>query len=223
MLGAAVARADIIPPSGLVSGDHFRLVFVSSQTRLSDSTSFANWDAFVTALADAAGLGIYNGGVVAWHALGSISVPGQNAFDRLPNSSIPIYDINGDLIASAANDIWSGTLLHAIDYTETGVPLSTLVWTATLPNGHITPDLQGLGAFGNQVVGNSAASDSSWIDSTSAFNLNPPHSVYGYSDVITVRAAVPEPDTILLALTAAALLGFARRRRIVARANDVIQ
>jgi hypothetical protein len=207
-LGISAAQADILPPSGLNPGEQFRLVFVSSQTRISDEASFGPLDQFIAGLADAAGLGVYNGSPVGWHVLGSQSLPGLSAIARLPNSAVPIYDINGDLVANAAHDIWSGTLLHAIDYTETAVISATLVWTATLPTGHVPPSNQGLGDFGDEVVGSSSASDGGWVDFGEAFNLNPAHSFYGFSDVITVAAPVPEPNTMTLLVTTATLLGL---------------
>ena len=213
-LGFTAAQADILPPPGLNPGDQFRLVFVSSQTRIADQGD----DQFLTGLADAAGLGVYNANPVGWHVLGSQSSPGPSAIDRLPNSAVPIYNTNGDLVANAAHDIWSGTLLHAIAYTETAVVMDTLVWTATLPNGHVPPTNQGLGDFGDVVVGRSSASDGGWVDFDLAFSNNPPHSFYGFSDVITVAAPVPEPNTVTLFVTTAPLLGLLalpwhRRRR----------
>jgi len=82
-------------------------------------------------LASAAGLAVYNGGSEALHVLGS-GAQALNTIDRLPNSSIPIYDMKCDLVASAAHDIWSGTLIHAIHFTELASPLSILAFTATL-------------------------------------------------------------------------------------------
>jgi len=207
VLGVSAAQADILPPLGLNPGAQFRLIFVSSQTRVSDEANFGPLDAFVTGLASAAGLGVYNGTPVGWHVLGSQASPGLSAIDRLPNSMVPIYDTHKDLVANAAHDIWSGALLHAIDYTEAGVILDTLVWTATLPNGHVPPNNQGLGDFGDEIVGSSSASDSTWVDFGEAFNLNPPHSFYAFSDVITVAAPVSAPSTLTLFLMTVPVLG----------------
>jgi len=207
VLGVSVAQADVLPPLGLNPGDQFRLIFVSSQTRVSDEANFGPLDAFVTGLASAAGLGVYNGTPVGWHVLGSQSSPGLSAIDRLPNSVVPIYDTHKDLVANVAHDIWSGALLHAIDYTEAGVILDTLVWTATLLNGHVPPNNQGLGDFGDEIVGSSSASDSTWVDFGEAFNLNPPHSFYAFSDVITVAAPVSAPSSLTLFLMTAPVLG----------------
>jgi hypothetical protein len=92
-------------------------------------------------------------------------------------------------------------LLHAIDCTETGSILNTLVWTATVPSGLLDPTLQGLGELGDEIVDNSSNSDSGWIDFGKAFNVLPARSLYGYSDVVTVAATVPEPNTSVLVLT----------------------
>src|SRR5262249_2822009 len=216
-LGTVVAHADILPPLGLKPGDQFRLAFVSSNTEV----AAAGVDSFVSGVADAAGLGGYNGSTVGWHILGSRSNPLPNAIDLLPNSSVPIYDMNGDLVANAAHDIWSGTLLHAINYTETASILNPLVWTATLPDGHVPPTNQGLGDFGDVVVGNSSASDGGWVDFGQAFSQSQ-HSFYGYSDVISVSTTAPEPSTGLLLLTVIPLLVFGRRSHLNPRISNYL-
>ena len=79
-----------------------------------------------------------------------------NVIDRLPNSSVPIYDMC-DLVASAAHDIWSGTLIHAINFTRLASPLSILAFTATLLDRLLDLTLQGFGEFGDQIVGNASS------------------------------------------------------------------
>jgi len=113
-----------------------------------------------------------------------------------------------DLVASAAHDIWSGRLIHAINFTRLASPLSILAFTATLLDRLLDLTLQGFGEFGDQIVANASSSDSSWVDFGESFNLTP-HSFYGFSDVITVAAQpVLEPSSITLGLTVIALLGL---------------
>src|SRR5262249_43675213 len=57
LLGVTLpARADIMTPSTLNPGDQFRVIFVSSGTRDATSSTIADYDTFITNLANAAGL-----------------------------------------------------------------------------------------------------------------------------------------------------------------------
>jgi hypothetical protein len=87
-----------------------------------------------------------------------------NAKDRLPSSSIPIYNMHGDMVANATHDIWSGSVLHAIEYDETGSIFIDRIWTGTHFDGTAEPGEQLGTALPEQ--GDSTSSDLSWFSAS---------------------------------------------------------
>jgi hypothetical protein len=92
-----------------------RVVFVSSALYTGDLGGLAGADAKCQALASAAGLG---GTFMAWLTLED---PGNTpARARLSHATVPYVLVDGTVVASDWAGLTSGTLLHAIDQTETG-------------------------------------------------------------------------------------------------------
>src|SRR4051812_8690328 len=84
------ARADVTAPAGLNPGDHFRLVFVTTNVIDAPSASIGNYDSVVTGEANGAGLLSYNGSSVTWQTLASTEGGATVAANRL-TTSVPIY------------------------------------------------------------------------------------------------------------------------------------
>src|SRR5436853_1072771 len=104
-----LANAGVIAaPLELNPGDHFRLVFVTSTSFKVQSSDITVYDNFVSGVAATAGLNSYNGSPVTWQVLGSTQT--VDAISRVPNSSAPIYLLNGTKVASSGSDLWDGTL-----------------------------------------------------------------------------------------------------------------
>ena len=203
LLVGASAQAGIITPAGLAVGAQFRLVFVSSGTIAATNPSISTYDTFVSTAATAAGLNTYGASqTLSWRDLGSAPIgASHNAIDRL-NDLIPIYDLNGDLIAQSASAMWSNqALLHAIDFDENGDSLfGAQVWTGTNANGsHVSCADLGNGCFAPRIAefGDSGESNSFWTASGTSPESTT-HHLYGYSSVLTAEAASPEPGTGLL-------------------------
>lgn len=70
------------------------------------------------------------GTYVAWLSTSSTFAP-----NRLRSDLTPYALVDGTKIATSKLALSSGTLLHAIDLTASGVPRVTYVWTGTLPDG----------------------------------------------------------------------------------------
>ncbi len=64
-IASTPAKADVMTPAGLVPGDTFQIVFVTSTTTTATNSDISYYDNFVTNLAGAAGLTTYNGATVA--------------------------------------------------------------------------------------------------------------------------------------------------------------
>ena len=76
----------------------------------------------------------WNGVDLVYHAV--ISDINNPVKDRIEITS-PVYNTNGDLVANNAEDMWDGSLVAPIGYSERGVliPGTSGVWTGSLGNG----------------------------------------------------------------------------------------
>jgi hypothetical protein len=214
VLSRGQARAGIMTPAGLNPGDQFRVIFVSSATRDATSANIADYDTFITDLANAAGL-TYNGAPVTWQALGSTATVAATSSGRLPasTSSPPLYRLDGVKVADSTADLWDGTIDAAINVNELGTGVRGLVWTGS--------DGEPLGADNTPLhltrVGDPHETMFSfWVNVTGVPNTEQEH-LYGYSAVLTVpgAAAVPEPGSLALlgaGALSAGLWGWCRRR-----------
>ena len=134
--------SDMNPPPGVMPGDPFRVMFVTSGTRNAMSSNIADYDAFVQGFAPA-------GLSTSWRAIGSThSVDARDHTGTVPGTDgtgIPLFNMHGELIAESYAHLWgtgfphqSGTLdlANAVTYDESGVSLGFVeVWTGTGPKG----------------------------------------------------------------------------------------
>ena len=211
---ASVASAAIVVPPSLSPGDKYHLVFVTSTTRDATSTNIADYNSFVQAAADAAGIGSGDG--VDWFAIGSTQTVAAKV-NALIGATNLVFLLNGTTkVADGYTDMWDTTLDNKINRTELGATYSGAVWNGSKDNGDIptwggewlgeTPG----GTFGDVVAGNANVTNSAWLDTggQAPSTLLP---MYALSEELTVPT-VPEPGTMgLLGLASGALL--LRRRR----------
>jgi hypothetical protein len=163
--GSAGAAADC----GVVDPD--KLIFVSSALYTGNLGGLAGADSKCQALADGAGL---CGTFKAWLSDGN-----TDAASRLTHATGNYVLTNGQIVASGWSGLTAGTLLHAIDRTETNgaAPVGTVdcggspvapVWTGTLVTGLRAPSpgscsnwtSDGTGSAG--VFGNAIQSNAAW-------------------------------------------------------------
>ena len=209
------APAAILVPGGLSPGDAYHLAFVSSTPNTANYGGLLAADAYVQALADAAGIGVTEG--VTWQALLSDST--TSAASRF-NPSAPIYNMNGDRVAVNGPALWGTTALNLenpIAFDENGAGSATIlveVWTGTDPNGAFErADSDWLGATSNTAAtaGSSIDVNTNWINGGGQPSELVPLSVFATSEALYVP--VPEPSTMVLAVLGLTALGWIGRRR----------
>jgi hypothetical protein len=203
--------AEVILPS-LPAGSQYQLVFVTAGTRDATSSNISDYNAFVTQQA-ALGTSLPSG--ATWHAIGSTTA--IDAIDNAPTyDTIPIYNTNGQLIASGKTDLWDGTVQNYINFDQYGNQATSsnrYPWTGTLWNGHAVSTNE-LGTTVGDMnswygwTGNTGAGVGYWVKYSYAATSYA-GSFYALSSPITV----PEPSTIALLTTAAASLLFTVWRR----------
>ena len=119
-------------------GQQFNYAFVSSQMVSGNMGGLAGADATCQGLADGAGL---PGTYMAW-----LSTAGASPASRFTQSALPYQLVDGTVIANDWTDLIDGSILSAIDLTESGGPTPIgdtscagggfpTVWSATLSNG----------------------------------------------------------------------------------------
>jgi PEP-CTERM motif len=206
----AATAAPITVPTGLNSGDQYRLAFVTSEERYATSSNIADYNAFVTIAANSVPELVALG--TTWTAI--ISTPDVDARDNTasnPNVSagVPIYNLADGAVASSNADLWDGSLSAAITYTETGAYLPYLAWTGSYYDGQKWPGLSAGEANGR--LGHADRVDTAWMQFSYGLTNQVLAQVYAMSDVLTV---VPEPSVMVLACLAVAGLAVSSRRRL---------
>ncbi|MDP6546722.1 MAG: PEP-CTERM sorting domain-containing protein [Phycisphaerae bacterium] len=201
-------------PPGLGQGDLYRLVFVTDGADKADNTSIAYYNAFVTAQAnlsaELAALG------TTWKVIGSTtSVNARTNTGTSSGTGVPIYRLDGTVVADNYFDLWDGSIDADINVNQYGISLadSTVrVHTGTQTNGAMKSgrplgsNLLGTATYGG--FSPSALRDRDWVQWNSSW---PPtqYPFYAMSDVIEA----PEPATMsMLALGGLAILKRRRRK-----------
>ena len=210
----AVASAAIMTPPGLQAGDQFRLAFLTDGTTNATANDLASYDSIVANEAASAGLDTYFSNPVTWQAI--VSTDDVGAKDRLPNSIVPIYRLDGVQLSDGM--LWGGSssqLNDPLTLTPTFQRIGVQVWTGMAANGDpYTGEVSAYVGEPNVRYGLSGVVFSEyWVDFSNDPNTNLKH-LYAFSSVLEVPAqAVPEPAGLTLALSATLLIGALGRRR----------
>lgn len=186
---ATAAQAGPYVPPSLAPGSTYHLVFISQGTRDGTSSLIADYNNFVQAEA-ALNLALTGTNVgVVYKAIASTTAIDANVNVLI---SAPVYNFNGDLIATSLADFWDGTLANAILYDQFAAAGFPDVWSGSDQSGTAVVGSE-MGSA-NPRTGLANLGNSRWIDDT-VNNDFIPASLYGVSQQLTV---VPEPSTALL-------------------------
>ncbi len=208
----ASSAAPITVPADLNPGEKYRLAFVTSSTRNAMSLDIADYNAFVSGVANSVTELVALD--TTWKVIGSIStVAARDNTGTNPSSvGVPIYGLDGTRIANNNRDFWDGSILNALRVAENGADLGpslTVVWTGTDPSGLPAPSIP-LGASGSLVgVGLAQSEANDWI-AFGTDNWGGSHPYYAMSGELTV---VPEPNPVVMACVAVPVAGLVSCRR----------
>ena len=188
--------APITAPTGLIAGDQYRLAFLTSATRTATSSNIADYNAFVTGVANA--VPELTALSTTWKAIASTS--GVFARDNtgtnpsVNGTGVPIYLLNDTKLADTNLDLWDGTIDLPLNVSETGTVLLGLgsVWTGTSTAG-TNCGAYTLGSV-NACVGRRISTNSQWIYN----GLNGSSGAYSMYALSASLTYVPEPGTALL-------------------------
>jgi hypothetical protein len=193
----------------------YRLVFITSTNPGAEMSTIEEYNAYVQALADVAGIGYdYNVGDMTglkWSVIGSTSLvdardnTGTNPL--VDGVGVSILLLDGTVVADDNADLWDGDVDNTISMDEYGNAKDHWPFTGTGPDGtQATANYGPLGQVGGNVAQGQSSVTTNWIHR--AWTGDPPEThlpLYAMSEII------PEPATIaLLGLGSLALL---RRRR----------
>jgi hypothetical protein len=208
-LGGASLASPITLPAGLSPGDEYRLVFTTSTSRDGASADIADYNAFVTAAANSSPeLAALS---TTWTAIAS--TPTVDARDNTNTNfniaaGVPIYRLDGTLVANDNFDLWDGSIAASISFDEDGNAVTGFVSTGTQASDGTGFPTLALGSGGTLVaLGLSTATSAAWTESAGGppSGLNP---LYAISGVLVV----PEPGTGVLLTAGLVALAFGRRR-----------
>jgi hypothetical protein len=220
VIATPVAADPIVVPTSLNPGDQYRLAFLTSTTRDATSSNIADYNSFVTGVANTEPLLVALG--TTWNAIGSTYVP-TGGTDAVTNTGtdpsaagdtgVPIFLLNDTKLADHYDDLWDGSVDIRLNVNENGdvVAGGIDVWTGSRSNGDsLSPaDNQNFALGSNARTGRTDFTNGRWISGFAMTNTVP-RPLYGMSGILTV----PEPGSlILMSIGAIGLNGFGRRRR----------
>lgn len=206
--------APITVPTDLNAGDKYRLAFVTSTKRDATSSNIADYNNFVTAVANTVPQLLALG--TSWRAIGStVDVDARDNTGTNPtvDTGVPVYRLDDTRIADDNLDLWDGVLLAAFDVTEllTTPAFLAQVYTGSTTSGTAFPDY----ALGSPTVHaefgyGSQGLNNGWVQAGIRHNIST-ETFYAISGELTV---VPEPTTMSLGwIGATAVVGWQLRRR----------
>ena len=178
MASRSAAGTIVTVPPSLAPGSQYRLVFVTDDFYTATSANINDYNTDVNNEANS---------VFALAALGTtwLDIGSTFAVNAIFNigidAGVPIYDLEGNLVAidagNEAGGLFTLAILSPITYSEGGAVLATHVWTGTLPIGDAAPYTLG-GVGGLTDTGFSADVNAAWVYAglqLSALEGMPPH------------------------------------------------
>jgi hypothetical protein len=217
LTATSALSAPITVPTSLAIGDQYRLVFVTSTTGDATSSNIADYNAFVTAVANASAP--LNALGTTWTAIASTeTVDARDNTSTVPGSGgVRIFLLNDTLLATDYADLWDGTIINGLHVDETGnFAAANFIWTGTGQDGLGAYQPLGVVTVDQHVIlGLSGRTNGDWITASHGAPVVTTF-FYSMSDILTVPGAaeIPGPGPLsLLGLGLSSLLAIRRRNR----------
>ena len=130
LLATGAAAQTVVPadwplkPSGLSTGDQFRLMFITSTTRLATSSNIADYNSFVQTRAAAGHMSIQTYSS-QFRALGSTAAVDARDNAMTTGTGVAIYWLGGAKVANSNADFHDGTWANPVGRDESGTSVAS--------------------------------------------------------------------------------------------------
>ena len=212
---AGVSRAGLVfqTPSGISPGQSFNVVFLDSIGDTALSSNIADYKAAITSAASNIQ---YAGGTIgSWSIIGA--TPTDNGSSALFTSNLPVYDLQGTLLASTGIGYQSTGPSPSIDQSGALLP-DYPVWTGLISLGSpaiASYELGGDGPIPSYGLSGYPPPADGWggLAGSPADSPSKTEALYGFA--VFTSPALPEPSSLALAclgIVCAAASRVTRRR-----------
>ena len=195
-------HASLYVPAGLSPGDTYQLVFVTDGGIAATSSDVSTYNDFAQSEAALSSITGTGDGIVYSAIVSTSTVDARN------NALVvgPVYNLNGELVATGFTDIWDGGLESEINRDQFGASIGgKIVWTGSDQDGYGVSSFElgsgGISDTATPVSGNSGRDGDKWIDQQrGAIDATSEHRIYALSSEITVPGSepIPEPSAVVI-------------------------
>ena len=179
----ALNAPTVMVPPGLQPGNVFYIIFITSGKLNATATDANTYNTFVNSQADLVSSKGTDDPSITWTAIVATQNGDNQCSSWYANTSISVFNINGDVIATSKADLFDGSIENTASYNQSGAnALPSAPWVGCASDG--TPKANTLGTA-NPNAGNADKTNGAWLDAGSD-SQNVTRAIYAVSPVLTV-------------------------------------